>query len=295
MMKKSVKFARFLCAASLAVGATAFPASASTVNTQWMAGYSGNEANTVLFWNFEGETNTERLSDKSDNGVNAVLRDTDNPPAVDQFASPGRFGGGALRVNKSGTGAGTGPAGVGSSVFMTNAAFMGGPASELSVEFWHKPASTGVAYLVDNKADAGHHNGIQLQRGADGALHFSLGNGTISQELETDSLAWTVDQWYHIAITFKNLGDTAQIAIWRDGEQLAGSTLGNFGDVTFRSGAFTVGDRAIYSNGTNGHAIGSGLFDEIRISDVAHTYIPEPASAALLGLGLTMFMRRRRN
>lgn len=275
--------------AAFAVAATAMPVAAATLNTQWQDGYAGDEANTVLLWKFDGETESERLSDASGNGLDAELRDATTP--ADQLGAAGKFGE-ALNVGKS-AGSGVGPAGAQSQVNMTSGSFMGSSAEAFTLEFWYRPTLTTTdVYLIDNKADS-HNNGISLRRLGDGELNARIGNGSDSHTLTSDEMDWTLDQWYHVALTFENQGDASVLSIWRDGQQIATETLADFGDLTFRSFRFSVGDRA-YSSGTNGSGDGEGFYDEVRISDVAYSFaIPEPSTLGLTSLAACFLLRRR--
>ncbi len=265
MPLNTTRFCRTFTAA-LAVAAVALPAYAAEPNTGWQEGYTGEEPNTLLLWKFDGETSDEQLRDASPHGRNATLRGE----SEDRLGVEGKFGQG-LRV-LAGTGERTG-------VYLADTRALHSATGALTVELWYKSTNNGFGWIIDKKQADSMHWGFYLTRDRDNQLKFQVGNGEKSETLQTEGLTWTPNAWYHLAITFENTGDPdtgdATISLYRNGEQLGTRTLEGFGDLEPNTRPFTIGDR---ETGTNGGGEGRGVYDEVRVSNVAYTFTPADPS-----------------
>ncbi len=256
-------------------------ATASTLHaapyTDWQFDYTGNEANTLLLWKFDQPS---PRTDSSGNGKTAVLA-SPNPNAT-TGEEDGKFGQSYYSGTYSNANDSFAQA-YSSTSLMSNAA--------LSVEFWYRPldsaiASSNHAYFFDKKFNT--TSGIYLRLnntgGETGTLDLSVGNGSNSASLRTDSLVWSADTWYHIAVTFENVDGDGILKIFRDGNVLAETTADGFGDIATGSNLWRMGNRL-----GSGYGSVPGYFDNFRISSVAYEYaaIPEPGTTALLLTAVT--------
>lgn len=266
--------------------------------TDWTRDYTGSEANTLLLWKFDNP-NPRINSAAGTHGATVVT------PAEAGVAG-GKFGDAFYipeRVN-----ANTSYARITGSA----ATLLGSTIPTLSVEFWFKPIDplTPSAYFFDYQFTT--NEGLQLhlvkETNGTGALQFSVGNGkTIMVDgsevrapgstftIRSGVVDWNVDQWYHVAVTFEDLGSESVLKIFRDGEELMSGVVEDFGSIVPYSGIWRLGNRV----GSNYSSM-PGYFDNFRISNIAYQYaaIPEPSVAviaAIGGLGLLLAARRRRS
>ena len=162
-----------------------------------------------------------------------------------------------------------------------------------TAEMWVKPTSLGSYQYLLNKYDGAHGypGGRQYSMAitADGKLNwFALRSDGVP--VETISGSWngitgsTVlqnNQWYHAAATY-NSGD-GQWELWLNDQIEATFSAGAWG---FASGASDL-YLGSYNDSQNFFV---GQMDEVRIGE--YTYIPEPATMALLAIG-SLLLRRK--
>lgn len=246
--------------------------------TDWQFDYTGNEANTLMLWKFDQPA---PKSDASGNGKTAALAATNPNATVGEV--DGRFGQ-AFYSGSYSTSNDSFAQAAGSAALMS--------ASALSVEFWYQPLSDTIApgnhaYFFDKKFDTKLGTYLRLNNtdGKAGSLDFSVGNGTVSANLRTGSLAWEAETWYHIAVTFENVDGDGVLKIFRDGNVLAETIVPDFGSISNSGSLWRMGNRL-----GSGYGSLPGYFDNFRISSVAYDYapIPEPGTTALLLTALTI-------
>lgn len=145
-------------------------------------------------------------------------------------------------------------------------------------------------------------------------LPFSSAGGALQgTELQVSvplagSHALVTDAWYHVAVTYNGLQNTADNMAFYWTRLDSGATEANLigsvsmaADLTGAFGDFAVGNEA-RNAGTGAESENfAGLIDEVRLSGVArgadefHFAVPEPSSILLGGLaGIALLARRRR-
>jgi len=141
------------------------------------------------------------------------------------------------------------------------------------------------------------------------ALTFGTGS-TPNMAFPLGGLSWTVDQWYHVAVTVENTGPGASDTVIKLYRNVAG-------DSTTPSPIYTTtrGDLVLNTSstaqrqleignyyGANGAYYFPGSIDEVRVSNIARTEfstlaIPETSTTAMLGIGavlLFLVIRKRK-
>lgn len=124
-------------------------------------------------------------------------------------------------------------------------------ATNASWSLWIKPQATGLKFLFSAYQGSGPNQQIQVQKKGTGisirlrAEGFSGGTPIMFNE---SSQSWTLDEWYHIAITFDgSVSDNAQkMKVYVNANQLtntsAGASTTNINSTTsdFHIGSFTT-------------------------------------------------------
>lgn len=292
----------------LAVAASIGVAHAQTYDgspyTAWASDYSGSEANTLLLWKFDNPT-PRGNSAGATHGATVVTSTVEGVPRTEAGVAGGKFGEAFYipeRVNADRNYA---------RITGSAATLLGTTIPALSVEFWFKPIdpATPSAYFVDYQFTSNRGMQLQLVKATDGtgSLSFSVGNGQniivdgkevkapgSTFSIQTGVLDWNVDQWYHVAVTFEEVGNESVLKVFRDGSLLASGSREDFGSMVDNGIVWRVGNRL----GSNFSSM-PGYMDNFRISNVAYQYaaIPEPSVAAILGLtgvGLLFAAKSRR-
>lgn len=237
------------------------PLSAEEIYTAWAADYTGKEPHTLLLWKFDSPA-PDRDASGNDNAV------TFSPTGV-KMGIAGKFGDAFLSEQ---------PYTEESSHFAQGGssfnAFLG---VEMSVEFWYRPLSSSpsdgrkIAYFFDKMyADkTGMLLALSCLSDKENALLLSVGNGEKIASAVTESLDWNPEQWYHLAVTYKNKGGMGILRIFRDGEELARAEVRGFGDLVSGERNYRLANRlgSIFSSVP-------GYYDNFRVSEVAYNYGP---------------------
>jgi hypothetical protein len=136
-------------------------------------------------------------------------------------------------------------------------------------------------------------------RGSDGVLNFEA-YYTKPQywKLVTTDGAVTLDEWQHIAVTRRVVGDYVTVSIYRNGTLLK-EVVNPWGPAATNDQEMWINKDAYYATYTN-EGLFKGLTDDLVIYNRAlsvaevQTLVPEPASMGLLGLGACLALLRRK-
>lgn len=179
-----------------------------------------------------------------------------------------------------------------------------GPDSSLSVAAWINPntlptASSPRQVIVDKawynapdtRLSAGYTMYLYYWNGAV-YLKADMGRST-GAPLEVSVAAnLTTGQWTHLAMTWNAANDT--LRVYKDGVVIG--SLVSAGSVYAPSIAGSTNPQPLRVGQRVGASYGTfnGIIDDLKISNVAIEYaVPEPATIAMLGIGLLMFRRHK--
>ncbi len=246
--------------------------------TGWNSDYTGNEPHTIGLWKFD-----------------------DPDPSLDAYdgaANPNSYATAAINVADVTTGV-SGKFGEGFSVqsgvdgsraYVSQTDIFN--ASALSVEVWYQTPA-----VIDTSGWLFHGLGKTTNKGGVGLqvtptqLVLNVGNGSGISTFGVAAPDWSANTWYHLAVTFENVGGDGVVSIFLNGNRLGGTTLEDFGNLALSDRSFSVGNRNVSTWSPL-----LGTYDNFRIADVAYHYaaVPEPATAASLLLLTPVFCLLRR-
>lgn len=245
------------------------------------AGEYAPDANTIILWHLnEGSgTTVDNASTTNGDGDGSVTNTTAPEPV---WSTSGRFGNGMEAQNDV-------------EGHLTGSLYGKSITSVFTFDGWFKP-STNHDPGSDASYLAGISNGFfvrSVSSGTNTRFDFSVNNGSGSW---TSNLSYTMPtadyldgNWHHIALVFEGSGQSMHI--YFDNQEKATGTAASDAGPLNRS--LIVGGSVPWSPDNLSYEY-IGLFDEIRLSNVARdNFVPEPATIGLLTLGL-VFLRHRR-
>lgn len=163
-------------------------------------------------------------------------------------------------------------------------------AEGVTIEAWIKP--DGLQKSWATILDDIYNDGFLLRYTADGTgttLRATLGiDGIGGSDLETTV---TPGQWHHVAMV--RVKATGWDGLYLDGNLVASNWVGT-GHNLYASSPGYVHVLKIGGDGQYGDREFKGIIDEVRISNVARTFVPEPATMVLLGAGSVLMLLRRK-
>lgn len=130
---------------------------------------------------------------------------------------------------------------------------------DLTIEFWMKPASLGLAEIFVQGTGTPNSN-WEVQQGGS-SLSFYWGNGATREAWDVPGTFFAVNTWVHVAIT----ADYPQLRVYKNGKLMGTQNMPS--DITNTD---TVTPYRI-SGFTNGTRIADGIIDEVRVYGVALT------------------------
>lgn len=252
----------------------AFAGAVQAATTDWMAPYA-TDSNTMGLWHFdEGESTT--AADSSANPLNATLsgnaswasggshygNDFSNCLSADGTAS-------RVMVSSSNTGSKLDMAG-----------------ESMTMECWLRFdnwVSAGQREIIEGH---GSYYLLMTTGNIDAQFRGVVQKDTTREYIHFDYSSWTNDTWYHLAATW----DGTYMRTYVNGE------MTNEIEGTGSIDTFDVTNALCIGGTRNSNDVWVGEVDEVRISDMARSFTPEPASIVILlagaiGLG---FKRTRR-
>lgn len=194
-----------------------------------------------------------------------------------------------------------------------NASWMPGT-SDYTLTFWSRqdsPSGNRLWGAGSRGNDANNDDGLQLYLIGSGVIEVAYHDPSIGSNTRDSFLTgaaagtWDGSTWNHIAL----VRNGTDLDLWVNGSNVGGSTLSAGYDISvgtgtwFREAAFgpdaTVGNAAVDDAAIFKRALSNAELAELwnggTGQTVALAMVPEPSSAALLGLGgLALILRRRK-